>query len=331
MSNQFKSSTLLITAVVFIIWGILGLMDAKNYTYTGYAANDNVIYKVETGSPAEDAGMQVGDVIKKNGGIDVNDSKSFSERDRASIGDSREYVVERDGEEVTLTLIFAAQLAKDKTMNMLGTIMGFVFILLGVFTHRKINTGLSKTFALFSVLFGFIFMSGPYVPAGILNNIVNSLSTTFVFLSFAYMAIFTLQYTPQSSIVSTAKSSRKIFYPAILIILILWCLNLFQPDVNQTLDGILDVLFPLTIIFYFGTAVITLIRKYSKATSDERTATGLNYMLLAGIIGLTPILITFTITAIDPTIEIPGNDYVFFTFIFIPIFSSLALSRLSSK
>jgi hypothetical protein len=43
MSNQFtKYTTLLyLVGVLFIIWGILGMMDAKNYTYSGYNLDDN--------------------------------------------------------------------------------------------------------------------------------------------------------------------------------------------------------------------------------------------------------------------------------------------------
>ena len=131
MSDQVKSSTgLMIAAVVFVIWGILGMLDAKNYTYSGFSTNKNMVFKVESGSPAEAAGFQVGDVVLKNGGIDVNDAKAFSERERPSIGDTREYVVDRNGEEVTLSLTFAAQTSKNRMLNMLGTLMGFIFILL---------------------------------------------------------------------------------------------------------------------------------------------------------------------------------------------------------
>ena len=57
------STLLLIVGVLFIVWNILGIMDSKNYTYDGFNTDDNfTINKVEAGSPAESAGLQVGDV-----------------------------------------------------------------------------------------------------------------------------------------------------------------------------------------------------------------------------------------------------------------------------
>jgi hypothetical protein len=42
-------------------------------------------------------------------------------------------------------------------------------------------------------------------------------------------------------------------------------------------------------------------------------------------LGLAPILIVFTISTISPKTIVPGNDYIFLTFVLIPIFSSIAL------
>ena len=99
MKNQTIKYTgiLFVIALLFIIWGILGVMDFKNFTYSGFITDgDNTIIKVEDNSPASNAGFQVGDVIKKNGGISVTDSKALSSRERPKIGDEREFVVESE-------------------------------------------------------------------------------------------------------------------------------------------------------------------------------------------------------------------------------------------
>ena len=101
-SQQTKySSIIIIAGILFIIWGILGLMDAKNYTYSGYNTDDNwTIIKIEEGSPAESAGLQIGDVLKSTGGIAVTDAKALNKRQRANIGETREFIVDRNGEEL---------------------------------------------------------------------------------------------------------------------------------------------------------------------------------------------------------------------------------------
>lgn len=331
MTKSTKNTSLLyLAAVVFILWGILGILDAKNYTYSGFSTNNNEIIRIDSGSPAEAAGMQVGDRIITNGGIDVNDSRALSERDRPSIGDSRTFVVDREGEEVSLDLTFAAQRSKDKNLNMIGTFMGFLFIIIGILTFRKLNNNLSYGFALFAVLFGFIFTNGPYIPAGVLSNIVNALSTTLVLLAFAYMLIFVFKYPPKSKILSTESGYRKLFYPAIITILLVWYLNIFQPDNNPTLNTAVQLIFAVTIIFYFGASLVVLIKKYSGATTEDRKSSGLNHMLVGVVLGLLPVLISFIITQLAPKVVIPGNEYLFLTFIFIPIFFTMALMQQAS-
>ena len=46
--------------------------------------------------------------------------------------------------------------------------------------------------------------------------------------------------------------------------------------------------------------------------------------MLAGAIGLLPIIIYFTAGVISPGINLPGNDYIFITFLAIPICFAMA-------
>lgn len=327
MSNQNTKfgGILKIAAVLFIIWGILGLMDAKNYSYSGYNTDgNNTITKVKDGSPAEVAGMQVGDVMKSYDGILMADSKAFNNRKRTEIGQIVEMVVERAGEELALQVTYTELPNKNSTLNMSAFIMGLLFVFLGLYVYLKKKTALTFAFALFGVLFGFIWFNGPYINPGFIRNLVNSIDIAIVMFSFVALARFILQYPPQSSFLNGG-NSRWIYAPAAVIVLIIWILNFVQPDSTSTLNVTLRMLFGVIIIFYFGLALITLLRKYSKANTDERKSLGLNYMLLGAVLGLIPFLIYFTVNQLSPTTILPGDDYMFLTFGFIPIFFALAL------
>jgi len=147
--------------------------------------------------------------------------------------------------------------------------------------------------------------------------------------AFVALAQFILQYPKQSSFLNGGKS-RWIYAPAALIVVIIWILNFVHPDSTSTLNVTVNTLFFLVIILYFGLALITLIGKYQKATAEERKALGLNYMLIGAILGLLPFLIYFTVDQISPTTVLPGGDYMFLTFAFIPIFFSMALMKKSN-
>lgn len=327
MSDQSAKNggILKIAAVLFIIWGILGLMDSKNYSYDGYNTDgNNKIVQVKDGSPAEAAGMQVGDVMKSYDGIAVTDSKAFSKRKRTEIGQTVEIVVDRNGEEQALQVTYSALPDMNTTLNMSAFIMGLIFIVLGLYVDNKKKSALSFAFAVFAVFFGFVFFNGPYINPGFLNELVNSINVTLLMFAFVALARFILQYPPQSTFLNGG-NSRWIYAPAAVMVVIIWILNFAHPDSTSTLNVTLRSLFGVIIIFYFGLALITLIRKYSNANAEDRKSLGLNQMLLGAILGLLPFLIYFTVNQLSPSTILPGNDYMFLTFSFIPIFFSMAL------
>lgn len=331
MSDQTtkNSSILIIAAVLFIIWGILGLMDAKNYSYSGYSTDgNNTITQVREGSPAEAAGMQVGDVMKSYDGIAMTDSKAFSKRSRTEIGQTVEIIVDRNGGEQSLQVTYAEVPDKNSSLNIAAFIMGLIFIALGLYVNSKKKTALSYAFAIFGVLFGFIWFNGPYINPGFLRQLVNSLDITIIMFAFVALARFILQYPPESSFLNGG-NSRWSYAPAALIVVIVWILNFTQPDSTSTLNTIMSTIFFVVIIFYFGLSLLTLISKYSKASSETRSSSGLNHMLLGAILGIVPFLIVYTINQISPTTILPGDDYIFLTFTFIPILFSMALLKKS--
>lgn len=333
MTNQASkySSIIVIAGILFIIWGIFGLMDAKNYTYAGYNTSDNWdVIRIEEGSPAEAAGMKLGDIIKSTGGIAVTDTKARNARPRATIGETREIVVERNGENVTLQLTYAEMLDKDSTNNIVGFVIGLLFIILGIYGNNKHKSALSFAFAVFMVCFGFLFMNGPYIASVALNSLVGVISTAVFLFSFTALAIYMLRYPPESSFLS-GKNSKLLHVPMLILLAIIVILEIFQPDGSGTLNMVMRLLFGVFIIGYFLIALITLIRKYSRSNSEERNKNGMNLMLLGVIIGIVPILVYFTVGTLSPGTELPGNDYVFYTLAAMPICFTMALNKLSQQ
>ena len=328
MSNSKLTSpkVLYILGIVFVIWGILGMQDSKNYVTAGYqSGDDNAIINIDPDSPAEKAGMQVGDVILTSDGIDINNRKELIKRERPIVGQMREFVVLRNGEEVVLTLTYEGLSDKDKTLNMIAFMIGLIFVLIGMWAAYKHQTALGQTFSIFALCFGFIFMSGPDISAGFLENLVNSISTTIVVFSFAFLLSLMLQYPPES------KKFKWLFIPALLAALMSWILNFVQPDSSSSLNMFVRLFFGAVIIFYFVVSLVTLIKKYSKASADLRSAGGLTLMLVGAVVGLVPILIYFTASYLSPGIDLPGNDYVFISFLAIPICFMLALNKVHQK
>ena len=99
----------------------------------GVVGNGALIVSVESGSPAEKAGVQQGDVVTKIGTTTIDDSTTLSARIReASPGDVVKLTVERNGSEKTLTVT-------------LGSTSAHVMVLMGFGSAGfPIRTGLAS-------------------------------------------------------------------------------------------------------------------------------------------------------------------------------------------
>jgi len=331
-NSQKYNPLLIVLGVLFTVWGILGMMDAKNYIYDGFSTDgNNTVTEVDANSPAEAAGIQVGDVIKSYGGIPIENNKELSKMERAKIGETRNYVMDRAGEEVSVDITYAPQLQKDKTLNIIGFLMGLVFIFIGLYANSRFKNALSFAFAVFAVFFGFNFFGGPYFGPGFLGQIISALGLTIILLSIAFLALYMFRYPPESKVLSSKNGMNWLFVPAVIVIVFFWVVILLQPDGTSFLNTAIRLLIGAFVILYFGTALVTLIRKYAGATPEQRKSTGLNLMLIGTILGLVPILLVIIIDTISPKTVIPGNDYIWLTFIFIPVFFLLAQMELQKN
>ena len=125
----------------------------KNFTDAGYNTNDFKVTKVDAEGPAAQAGMQVGDQLLTINGLDVRDSKAWEEVPRRKVGEVREYVVDRNGEEVTYSVTIGAQSKKDSMLNRIGWTIGLIFLLMGLWAFRSKNNWASFLFFMFALGF----------------------------------------------------------------------------------------------------------------------------------------------------------------------------------
>jgi hypothetical protein len=130
-----KRIAYLVFVAAALVWGILGVMDISPATYTGYITTpQNVVNQVQTGSPAETAGMRVGDRIKSIDGIAIEDTRALNRTPRTLPGDTREIGLERDGQVQTVVLSYAGQPGGQRAISWAAALLGFAFI---VVPHRE--------------------------------------------------------------------------------------------------------------------------------------------------------------------------------------------------
>jgi hypothetical protein len=305
---------------LIVLWGAIGAFDVGNLTFSGYQTDgNNTIVQITSGSPAEAAGLQVGDYIRSIGGVSMEDTKALISRGRPEVGEERVFVVERSGETVEANLQYAALPGNQKGVTYGATLIGLCYLFFGLWAFSSAPTRSTKLLALLGLLFAPAFVTGPYISSAALRNLTGGIITTAIIIGFAVLLDFVVSYSSDKP-----TNKRLIYGPAWLVALITLAFVIIQPASTSGVNVFFRVMFGLFVAGYFGLALISIIRNFLRATPAARSADGLGLMLLGTLIGLLPITISSIVGLLAPTVVLPGSQYYFLTLILIPITFAVA-------
>ncbi len=321
-----------ILAVVFLIWGAFGALEITKDPYHGYTISpDNVITQVRAGSPAEAAGVRAGDKVTKIDGYSVESVAGFYERGRPGIGSQGSLTVMRDGVEQTLTFNYATRPTSDMLASSgVGVLIGVAFLILGLMAYLKNPTRLSTIFCALSMMLAILFLPGPYITAPGVRRVTIAVISLIVGVMLAALLYYCLSFPRTKEVLTSRPWLRKaIFIIAPLLGVVFALINLIAPDISAGNSMLLFILSGVVYGGYLLLAVIAVIHSYVKSGAEERSASGLNLMLLGMVIGFGPLLISILYHTILPHAgDLPGERFWGVTVIAVPICLALGLMRL---
>ncbi len=321
-----------ILAVLLLVWGAMGAMEITKAPYSGYTLSpDNVVTQVRAGSPAEAAGVQVNDKVTKIDGYAVESVAGFYERGRRAIGSEGKLTVMRNSVEQELKFNYAAQPTADMLASSgAGALIGLAFLILGLMVYLKNPTRLSTIFCELSLMLALLYLPGPYFAAPGARRVTNAVISLVVGAMLAALLYYCLNFPRAKEVlVSRPWLQKAIFIVAPLLGLVFALINLATPDISAGNSMLLNVAAGVIYGGYLLLAVIGVIHSYAKSSAGERSASGLNLMLLGVVIGLGPIVITILYHTIFPHAgDLPGERFWGVTGIAIPIGLALALMKL---
>ncbi len=319
-----RALILLVTAAL-LIWGLLGVLDVSNRTFTGFLTDgNNNITQVLENSPAEAAGFVRGDRIRTNGGIPVEDTRAITARIRPSVGEERTFQIERDDQIVDLELTYAA-LPIDQRLTAFGAILiGLSFLVFGVWAYLSEPNAKTGLLALLGFAFAPTLLVGPYVESPLWRNVVVTIVLVIELFAFVFLAHFLITFPKSISEFLRKKQITVLYGPAVLMSLIVIWASVVRPEGTSLFNIVFRTLFGVFLVGYFGLALIAMLRGYFKTPSGERTRKGMNLLLLGTAVGLGPITLVILIGLIAPQIVIPGGQYSYLTLIILPATYALA-------
>lgn len=318
----------MIAALVCLGIGVLGLRDVGKRPYAGFeAARDFNVVRVRAGSPADEAGLEVGDVIKVIGGIPVQDSKARWRQPRPEIGETRTYCVKRAGEIQEVDITFTAQPSTDYLRTGLGIVVGLCFLGFTLWAYLTAPSASTVLLALFGLCFGLEFFPSPYSHNFTLRSLAEALGVVVIVAGFAFLIHYLMLFPRRRGLLDRPWGLYLIYLPAALMALFMLSVILVQPDFTSRFRLLMSVVSLIFIVGYFGGALVTIFFAYLRSNDEERAASGLGLMLVGTVIGLVPILSAAVLGVVNPAATLPGDNFYHVALVLIPVSFALAAVR----
>lgn len=113
-------------AVLAAAWGAKGTLDTYRIARAGYTLNGSTVAEVRPGSPAEHAGLRIGDRVTRNEALPPGDPATFIQ---PRIGESRRMTVRRGDQVLELVLAYEALPDAEIRLRLAGTVAGMALLL----------------------------------------------------------------------------------------------------------------------------------------------------------------------------------------------------------
>ena len=326
----------LVAAVLCTVTGIFRLFDKAKDPYDGYVTDgNNMVIRVDTGGPAEGAGLKVGDRIRSIDGIAVEDTRALSRQPRPLIGQSTTLEIERGGADSSgaapssLNLSFAhgAPPGDFWARDLAGFLIGLCFLLCGMVACFKVPSRSGRILALAGLCFGAAFLGTPYFSSYSVRRLAQAIIGLALVLGFASLFHFMLEFPKPTAFLGRKYARIAIYGPALFIASFLLFLVIVQPPATGALNRLSNLLFGLFVVAYFGGAAAAMTHSFVKANPAERTHYGLRIELAGILFGIIPITMEVLFSVIMPSLLLPGSDFYYLTVGFIPIALVMAIFR----
>ena len=323
-ASKYKNHMMIFGALL-AIWGIFGWIDVGNLAQGGWAEDgNNTVTQVLPGSPSEAAGLQVGDHIISVDGIARTDAQAAAQRGRPDVGETWEFVVERDGATTSANVTFGELVPQRKLLAHAGFVVGFCFLGFSLWAYMRKQTKATMTLAVTGTFLSLAFLNGPYFESYTLRSLNNALTTIVIFLGVAALLHFLLICPKRSAFLDKANAKRMLYAPGLAAGLFISFRILATPEATSALNTFTTVFVGLVVAFYLLSCLVTVYRSYSGSSAAERGSQGLNLMLIGTLVGLTLPLIGTVVGVVAPQVVLPGQNFYFLTFVLIPITWSMA-------
>ena len=307
---------MVITALVL---SVIGIVDLPLTPYSGYEVSaDYKVIRVTPNSPADRAGLQLGDSIIRIGGVPTENLHQILKQPRTEINVDQTLTILRNNWPYEFSIRQDSLPDKDLVLAWAGNLMAFIMLALGFAVYWRRPDKVSSLFFLFNLCVALAFMTPPYLETFFLRNIVRVNFLLFLTMGFAFFLHLTLVFPRPKPAVKETPVELLIYLPAPVMSIAYLVLRLLHPKADLISNLILQDLFALLMLAVLVLALAGVIHSYWTATAQERSRV-LGVLLAGSLLGVIVPVTGFVLGTFAPQLSLPGREYYPLLAILVPL------------
>lgn len=294
-----------IAAAAVLLWGLLGLFQARDRGETGYDTGWGAeVTRVEPGGPADAAGLEAGDRILSVDGTPVQGPWVFPSRDRVGVEGSQTLQVERRGETRIVEIAWNPLTAGQFRTSLVDGLLVTAFMGFGLWAFLSTGTRPALLLAVFGLCFGVANYQGPSLglPGVAIAFVRSNLSLFYTALLCHFLLLF-----PKPKGFLRRRSAGWVLYAPFLFFLAFGCLEWF-------VFPALRAAYATTALFsdslYMLVGLGALIHSGISLPRAERRASGFYWIPLGLLVAIAPPLLLEIVGMALSDFAFPGGPYL---------------------
>ncbi|MCZ6807922.1 MAG: PDZ domain-containing protein [Deltaproteobacteria bacterium] len=301
MSSRRTAKRSWVVASIMLLtlaWWVFGVTGTLRLGMVGVEVEDDYITRVLPDTPAERAGLRVGDRVAAIEG----------DEGMIEVGRTLEYLVERDSFFERIVLQAASWHGTQRNVMLATIAMGLLHLLCGAAAWFYAPGKAGNLFALFCATTA-VHWSG-FRPA---TSDVNEWAfVSVLLLGTGFAASFLLHFTlvyPRPWSLEARRVTRAVLYgpPVLAFLVAVVSVALHGGPMSSGLQAVFFMLTNIPGYLFSLLALVVIGVRIRKADATERRNSGLNVMLVGMLAAYVPYLLVMLLEVVAPSVPIPGG------------------------
>jgi sigma-B regulation protein RsbU (phosphoserine phosphatase) len=300
--------------------------------YSGIILNNLTVARISEDSPGQAAGFRKGDQITSVGGTPCSSPPDVSEcLAHADPGDTIIYTVRRGSETLTLPLTFSPPPLPEVLRKAMLILVGLSFVAIGLLVYFKRANKISLVFYLLCLAFGLVLLS-------VVNFEMSSARHAYkaAFYDLAVLALpalflhFFLIFPERRPLLERhPRLERLLYLPAVGFFGVTEFFNTMIFTYGRSYASAISAFETVSAVYFIAFVVLGLdqFMKSYRGARNPVTKTKLRLVVWGTVLGTLPIVLVRLAVSIDPSLEVPGDRFVFLPLLLVPLAFGHAIVR----